>query len=189
MASIEANLRPARKRAWWQAWPAYAGAVAAVFLVLVIVASQTTDMSHQVAGIPLVGGLAAHLLYPGADVKVDDLTGDRPNEVVGTADHDGIKLDVYQPVLGADRFRVKYSLKGTNLDTQANINRYSAVLLGAHGALKLRNLRIERAVDEVLVNAEYDPILPGQTVTLTLKGVPVQNQTVTAAEWQVTVKP
>jgi hypothetical protein len=149
-------------------------------------------MSHQVAGIPLVGGLAAHLLYPNADVKVDDLASDHPAQIAGTADHDGIKLDVYQPALGADRFRVQYSLKGPNLDIQANINRYSAVLMGAHGAIKLRNLRIERAADEVLLAAEYDPVLPGQSVTLSVKDLPTQKQSAQPAagtEWQITVKP
>lgn len=192
MATIEASLRPTRQRAWWQGWPAYAGAVAAVFLVLVIVASQTADMSHQVASIPFVGGLAAHLLYPASDVKVDDLAGDRPAQVAGAADHDGIKLEVYLPTLGTDRLRVQFSLKGPGLDTQANINRYSAALVGAHGALKLRSLRIERAADEVLLLADYDPILPGQSVTLSVRDLPVAKQAAAlpaGTEWQVTVKP
>lgn len=191
MARIEESLRPARKRSWYQAWPAYAGAVAAVVLIL-LVASRTTDMSHQIASIPVVGGLAAQLLYPSSDVDVKDLTGELPAQAAGVAEHDGIALEVYLPTLTPNALQVKYSLKGAALDPQAHINSYAAVLAGPHGAMALKRLRIARAADEVLLTAEYDPVLPGQSVTVTVKDLPTTKEsaaTYGAMDWTVTVKP
>lgn len=187
LARIEESLRPARRRAWWRTWPAYAGAVAAVFLIVMFAATRTVDISHQLASIPLVGGLAANLLYPGTDVEVDDLAGREPGKPVASTEHDGIRLDVFQPTVGADAFRVQYALRGA-LDSRADMNRFEAVVEGPKGALKLRRTRIARDTDAVLVSAEYEPILPGQTLTLTISDLPVRTLQ-TEGVWQVTLKP
>lgn len=186
MASIEESLRPARRRSWWKSWPAYASAVAAVFILVVVAASQTMDMSHQIASIPLVGGLATNLLYPGHDVDAEDL--DEPGEPVASTEHDGVRLDVYKPVTGTDAVRIQYALRGEPLDTQAAMTRFEAILANAHGALKIRTMQIVRTTNEVLLTAEYEPVLPGQALTLTVNEppltVPVDHDT-----WRVEIKP
>ncbi|HYF93415.1 MAG TPA: hypothetical protein VD969_14380 [Symbiobacteriaceae bacterium] len=186
LTRIEVTLRPMRRRAWWQSWPAYAGAVAAVFLVLLVVASRSTDLSQQIASIPLVGGLATNLLYPGTDVEVLNLT--EPGEPVASTEHDGVRLDAYAPALGTNAVRIQYALRGAVLDSQAGRNRYQAVLSGPNGTIKFRHLTIERTDDEVLVSAEYEPVLPGRALTLTLSNLPVQVP-VPPAVWQVTINP
>ncbi|HWI52268.1 MAG TPA: hypothetical protein VNT01_09025 [Symbiobacteriaceae bacterium] len=188
LARIEASLRPARRRPWWQSWPAYAGAVAAVFLLLLVMASQSVDMSHQLASIPLVGGLATNLLYPGTDVEVDDLAGRVPGEPVASTKHDGVRLDLYQPTLGTDAIRIQYSLRGAGLNTQAAMTRFEAELAGPKGVLRLQRTRIERSGDQVLMTAEYEPVLPGQALTLTVKNLPLQTPAAQAV-WQVAIKP
>ncbi|HWI66589.1 MAG TPA: hypothetical protein VNT75_32660 [Symbiobacteriaceae bacterium] len=185
LARIEASLRPARKRPWWQSWPAYAGAVAAVFLIMVVAASQTMDLSHQIASIPFVGGLATNLLYPGTDVEVDDLK--EPGEPVTSTEHDGIRLDLFQPTLSTDALRLQYALRGTGLDTQAGMSQFEAVVEGPKGALKLRRTQIVRSAGEVLMTVEYEPTLPGQTLTLTVKDLPGTTQEIPGV-WQVTFK-
>jgi hypothetical protein len=186
MARIEESLRPARRRSWWKSWPAYASAVAAVFILIVVAASQTMDMSHQIASIPLVGGLATNLLYPNHDVDADDLN--EPGEPVASTEHDGIRLDVYKPVTGADAVRIQYALRGDSLDTQAAMTRFEATLAGARGALKIKRLQIVRTADEVLLTAEYEPVLPGQALKLTLTNLPL-TVPVDQDVWQVAINP
>lgn len=187
LARIEESLRPARRRAWWQSWPAYAGAVAAVFVILLVAASRSMDMSQQIASIPLVGGLATNLLYPGIDVQVENLADRKPGQPVASTEHDGVRLDLFQPAAGVDAFRIQYVLRGEQLDTQAALKRYEATLAGTKGTLKLRHMEIARADNEVLVSAEYEPVLPGQPLTLTVTGLPVPAPA--AQPWQVTVSP
>lgn len=188
MARIEESLRPARRRSGWRSWTAYASAVAAVFILVVVAASQTMDMSHQIASIPLVGGLATNLLYPGHDVDVDDLEGRKPGEPVASTEHDGIRLDVYKPVTGTDAVRIQYALRGELLDTQAAMTRFEATLEGSRGALKIRRMQIVRTTDEVLLTAEYEPVLPGQALTLTVKDLPL-TVPVDKDIWQVVIHP
>ncbi|HWH71533.1 MAG TPA: hypothetical protein VNT26_19305 [Candidatus Sulfotelmatobacter sp.] len=164
--------------------------MAAVFLLLLVVASQSVDLSHQIASIPFVGGLATNLLYPGTDVEVRDLTDRRPGEPVASTEHDGVRLDVYRPSLGTDALRVQYAVRGALLDSQAGRNRFEASLTGPKGTVKFRHLTIARTANEVLVDAEYEPVLPGQTLTLTLDDLPLQGTGVQGpAAWQVTFKP
>jgi len=184
MQALEQSLRQERRQPWWQRWPTYAGAVAAAVLLLVVFASRSTELTPQVASIPLVGSLAAQLLYPGADVRVDDIPDPQAADVMAADTHDGITLAVYKVSTGPRATQIKYALRGTDLDTDEPMNRYAPRLTGSRGALKLTNLRIQRANGELLVTAEFEPILPGQEVALAVT-VP-QKEGLT---WQVRVKP
>lgn len=188
---IELSLRPTRKRQpWYRAWPAYAGAVAAAAILLVVLGSQV-DLSHQVASIPLVGTLAAQLFYPSADMQVDDVSTKRPTDVLAKTEHDGLELEVYRVTTTTEAVRVQYALRGANLDSRANLTRYGARLAGAKGDLKLRNVHVVRDADEVLVEATYEPVLPGQALTLTVTNPPLKAEAGAPANgtWEVSVKP
>jgi hypothetical protein len=193
MAQLQASIRQPetrqQRRSWWRIWPTYATAVAAAAVFIVLVASRA-DLSHQMASIPLVGSLAAHLFYPDADVRVEDVSDMHPRQVLAVAEHDGLTLEVYTATLGADAFRIQYALRGVNLDTAANVNRYEARVTNARGALKLRSLRAARDGDEVLVTANYEPVLPGQALTFTLQNPPLKESAgPQAAAWLVELKP
>jgi hypothetical protein len=97
-------------------------------------------------------------------------------------------LDVYQPVTGTDAVRVQYALRGESLDTQAVIKRFEATLQGSRGALNIRSIQIVRTAGEVLLTAEYEPVLPGQALTLTVKDLPLMVP-VDEDVWQVALKP
>ncbi|HYG58099.1 MAG TPA: hypothetical protein VD902_08570 [Symbiobacteriaceae bacterium] len=173
LEQLEQSIRgkPRSARSWWQSWQVYAGAVAAA-AVLLVVLTRGVDVSHQIASLPLVGTLAAQLLYPNSDVE-----GNLPTGTLVSEDKDGITLAVHEVTTGTDALRVQYSLRGRNLDTEANVNRYQALLKDSKGVLKIRRLHIVRAEDGVLLKAEYEPILPGQALTLTLPGVPQKDAT------------
>jgi len=186
MERIEQSLRAGSRKPWWQRWPTYASVAtvaAAVFLVLM---ASRFDLSHQMASLPLVGSLAAQIFYPSADVRVNDIPDGA--EVRAADEHDGLVLALHTLVTGADATRVQYSLRGAALVTSENVNRYRAILATADGSLKLRSLNIQRAEAEVLVTASYEPVLPGQPLTLTVSNVPLQ-QPKPDLFWTVSVKP
>ena len=186
MERIEMSLRAERRRPWWQAWPTYAGAVAAAVILLVMITTRSTDLSHQVASIPLVGTLAAHLLYPGTDVRVDDIPD--MQQALAEDEGDGVTLTVYQVTTGPKVTQIQYALRGSNLVTDGPMTQYEASVAGPRGDLKLRNTRIQRATDELLVTAEYEPVLPGTALTVTVADLPLKAGRARST-WQVTVKP
>lgn len=194
MAQIEASIRQpvaeTRRRSMWRGWPAYASVVAVAAVLIVLVATRA-DMPHQMASIPLVGSLAAHLFYPSADVRVEDVSGMHPGQALAATEHDGITLEVYTASLGADAFRIQYALRGANLNIDAGLNRYEARLSTTKGDLKLQSMKVARDGDEVLVTASFEPVLPGQVLTLMLTNPPLKNEAGNdgKAVWSVEVKP
>jgi hypothetical protein len=184
MARLELSLR-AERRPWYQRWPAYAGIVAAAAVFLVVFAARSMDLSQQVASIPLVGTLAAQLLYPGADVRVDDIPDGNP---LAVDEHDGTQFALYEVTTGPKATWVKYALRGSALDTASPMNRYAPDVTGPKGALKLRNVRIQRAAGEVMVTAELEPVLPGQELTIAVTDIPL-NPAQPGLFWQVKAKP
>lgn len=188
LQSLEQNLRSQTRRAnaaWWRNWQVYAGAVAAA-AVLIVVLTRGMDVSHQIASLPLVGTLAAQLLYPDSDVE-----GELPKGAEASDEHDGIVMAVHKVITGPDAIRVEYTLRGELLDTQANVNRFQAQLTGPKGLLKIRRLHIVRAADGVLLKAEYEPVLPGQALSLKLPGAPLKEsapESARSATWSIQFK-
>jgi hypothetical protein len=170
MDRIERCLRAERRHsARARMWPLAVGAMAAaVFLVLLL--SRQADLSQQVASLPWVGTIAAHLLYPDADVG--DWEELRNQEPIASSEQNGIRITVYPVSVGVQGTRIQYVLGGSNLDTKAELSRYAAELSGPSGPVQRKHVSIRRTEDEVLVTATYDPVLPGQPLTLTIPDVP-----------------
>jgi hypothetical protein len=166
MAQIEASIVGARKQPWHRRWPAYASlaAVAAVFLVA-LVGVRLNFTAGQMASIPFVGSLAAQLLYPGEDVPAALPNAQVVNVEASTEQNQG-KLTVHQVATNPYAMRVQYTLKNGKIDSEV----IQPELKGQNGLISLRSLSAKGEGDHVNVIADFDPVAPGQELTLTVGG-------------------
>lgn len=166
MAQLEASINGARRQPWRQRWPMYAGiaGVAAVFLVALLSVRLNFTVG-QVASLPFVGSLAAQLLYPDPDVPADLPNADVV-KVDGLDERNGVKLTVDQVATNLYAMRVRYSLRGRQVDPRM----LHPDLVGSSRSIPLRGLTTQTDGDVLTVTADFEPAAPGQTFTLTVGG-------------------
>jgi anti-sigma factor RsiW len=166
MAQLEASICGARRQPWWQRWPTYAGiaGVAAVFLVALLSVRLNFTVG-QVASLPFVGSLAAQLLYPDAEAPAD-LPDATVVKVDGSDEQNGVKLTVDQIATNMYTMRVRYLLRGGQVDARA----IQPELTATNRSVPFRGLTTRTDGDVVAVTADFDPVSPGQPITLTVGG-------------------
>lgn len=179
MGRIEFSIRAARKKPWWQRWPVYAGAVAAVFIFLI---GSRMDWSQQVASIPLVGSLAAQLWSMDSNGS-DDWTV----TANATDDHDGIRFTVQEFNVTRDGTRVRYSIRGADLDTQGDTSRFRAQLSSDGSPVELRTVKVHAAAGEVTAEARFAPVKPGSHLTVSVHDLPVRSAATLKGTWKVSI--
>lgn len=159
---IELAIRGERRRSWWQTWPALTGAAAAaVFLVLV--AGAQTNVGQSLTKVPLVGTMIAPFARNNSE----------PEKVINaTAEHDGVTLTVATLYTTRDGTTVRYTLRGKDLNTGLDYTRYQPELRGKSGQAKLKNITSRREADTVVVEALFEPVAFGQTLTFSLQSLP-----------------
>lgn len=175
MARIEESVRPpgARQRAWWRTWPAYTGAAAAAAVLVFLVGARLSGPAG-VEQLPLVGNLAAQF-FGRESAPTDDL----PGQVVRTVlvnrseERDGVTLTVRQAVTTTEATRVWYTLRGSNLNTMADLKSFQPVVTSSGGALKLERLTGGPQRGQVDLYADFAPVPAGQPLILTVKDLPM----------------
>lgn len=184
IARIEESLRPARRRqAWWQTWPAMAGATAAAVFLLVL--SASLDLPHGAASLPFVGGLAAQFFSGGPD---EDPEWEPVNQATATTERDGIRLTVDQVSMGREALGVRFTVQGEPLDAAADMKRVSVGL-----GLMTANLReltyVPGPNGQVQFTAFFTRVPAGESVQMTVRNLPMRSGPDAPGPWLVSFIP
>lgn len=180
---IEVHIRSAAalRRPWWRTWQASAGFVAAAAAVFLVLLGTRPEFAEQMAGMPLLGSLAAQFITPDFDVQVAALSTEsvvqqKPRRVIDldvSTTKDGIILTLQRVEIGDAFTRLLYVVRGTGLDKQVATTAYEPQLSGPGGTVRLRSYSATQRKDYIQFAAYFDPIPAGQALTLTLSGIPV----------------
>ncbi|MGE5674580.1 MAG: anti-sigma factor family protein [Mycobacterium leprae] len=180
---IEASIRPPRRKAWYQTWPATAGMVAAA-AALIVLLGQHADLPQQMAALPLMGGISAHL-FPATSSTGGSY---RLVEMKATETVAGITLTVVQVENSTEQMRVRYTLQGGDLDAGANFLNFAPELRTEAGPVNRRSAKSTAQASKVTVDATFDPVPAGTALTFKLERLPARSGDQVTGPWTVTFR-
>ncbi|MFZ5816788.1 MAG: hypothetical protein ACOY93_16065 [Bacillota bacterium] len=171
---IEMSLQSARRRPWWQRWPAMAGVAATAAAVFVVILASQPQLAQQMASVPLIGALAAQLIDPDVEIQTDPkrpVTAAlfRPTRTVDLAaqtESGGALLTVERVATDSQFLRVQYTIKGSDLVLPAEEILLVPKLTRPAGPVPFQGLTADRKGDEIRFVAYFEVVPEGEKLQL-----------------------
>jgi|GEM_PF-1762082 len=177
---IQRSLRGESRRFTRRRAAAAITAVAAAAAVLLFALSTQPQFAQQVASVPFLGALAAHLLEPDLEIHLDPqqrMTAAlfRPQRSVKlnvTAEAEGLKLTVTAAALSDQSLRIAYTLRGEGLTLPEDEKALMPTASTESGPLTCRSLTAEQGRGAIHFQLYCDAAPAGEAISLTVPPLP-----------------